>query len=132
MIKMKNINDIINNWQEEIEIINQLIGSSNPDNDMLCIMIARKNQLGECIKDLEKLPKENSIRENKCRKKILTKEMADKIVCRDELKGLNTGRKNGLNRSAYYCDECKGWHTTTMIDGIPSYKISKTINQPND
>jgi hypothetical protein len=36
-------------------------------------------------------------------------------VC-DEMKGLNTGRKTDLQRAKCYCDECKGWHTTTMIN----------------
>lgn len=52
-----------------------------------------------------------------CSKKRLTQEQAQKLVARHELTGLNTGRKSGLQRSFYYCEECKAWHTTTMIEG---------------
>ena len=52
-----------------------------------------------------------------CKKKKLTEEQAQKIVVRHELIGLNTGRKSGLQRTFYYCEECKAWHTSTMIEG---------------
>lgn len=52
-----------------------------------------------------------------CQKKRLTEEQAQKLVARHELVALNTGRKSGLQRGYYYCDECKAWHTTTMIEG---------------
>jgi hypothetical protein len=57
-----------------------------------------------------------------CSKKKLTEDQAQKIVARHVLIGLNTGRKSGLQRTFYYCEDCKAWHTSTMIEGSKKLK----------
>lgn len=52
---MKDVNQLITQWWVEVRLLEVLLEKEDKATDMFCIMITRKNQLLECIKDLEKL-----------------------------------------------------------------------------
>lgn len=59
-----------------------------------------------------------------CQKDKLTQEEAERRIERDKRYALTcrSGKCRPLQKVAYYCEECKAWHTSTMTPRNPRLK----------